>query len=186
MNLMRLAYIVPVNVIDKTTGSSTLRRKAVFEAIQTNADGNPVRAPQGGSVPQLAADGKPLRAGLLLGNWRDGTGLLSAELHRGGKVTTIENFVMSVPGDVKETVLDDGTKSQVAKTVAGYHVYVRAELAQATKDGKPVLGQDGRVVWNVEDPTWVLYTSATGTFAVPAPKSAPVATTAAEVSEVAA
>lgn len=179
MNLMRLCYIVPQMIDDIS------RRKAVFEAVATNDKGDPARQPQGGFAPVLAEDGKPLRASLLLGSWSDGTGLLHAELHRGGKVTEVSNFVLSKPGDVKETKLDDGKISRVARTVPGYHPYVRADAELRIKDGKPVLGTDGRPVFNIVDPTWVLYASATGTFAIAGAPAQTAAAAPAPTTEVA-
>lgn len=171
MNLFRLCYIVPQLI------EGQLRRKAVFEAVQMDERGNPARQQGGGFAPLLAPDGKPLRASLLLGDWEAGTGLLRAELHRGGRVSEVSNFVLSRPGEYTESRLSDGSVSSVARTVSGYHCYVRAEAIARQKDGKPILGNDGRQVWNVEDPSWVLYTSATGTFAI----AGAAATTAAPV-----
>ena len=167
MNMFRLCFIVPQTI------NGALRRKAVFEAVELDDKGNPKRLPEGGIAPLNAADGKPLRASMLLGDWQAGTGLLEAELRRGGKIATIDKFVLSRPGQFTETKLSDGTVSQVAKIASGYHVYVRAEAEARVKDGKPVLGTDGRQVYNIQEPTWVLYASATGTFAITAANTTP-------------
>ena len=176
---MRLCFIVPQTI------DNTLRRKAVFEAVKTNEKGDPMRANGGGFEPERAPDGKPLRASLLLGNWQDGTGLLHASVKRGGKITEVSNFVLSRPGVFAETTLSDGSKSMEAKTVSGYHPYVQCEIELRVKDGKPVLGSDGRQVANVIDPNWVLYASATGTFAIAAKPQAPVVSSETTVSDVA-
>ena len=165
MNLARLCYIVPQSI------DGTMRRKAVFEAVMTDANGNPARQPGGGFTPVMAADGKPLRGSLLLGDWLDGTGLLHATVKRGGKVTEVSNFVLSKPGEFTESKLSDGTISHVAKTVSGYHPYVQCTFEARVKDGIAVLGADGRQVHNVVEPSWVLYASATGTFAITAKAS---------------
>ena len=120
----------------------------------------------------LAADGLPLRASLLLGDWRGGTGLFEATFHRGGKTEVRERVVISNPDDFSETSLPDGTASTIARTVPGLHIYVEAEPQSRTgKDGKPVVGADGRAVFNVENPVWHIWQSNTGTFGVAAPKA---------------
>ena len=162
MNLMRLCFIVPQTI------DGVVRRKAVFEAVEIDSNGNPKRRKGGGFEPLNNLEGKPLRASLLLGNWEDGTGLLHATVKRGGKVTEVSNFVLSRPGEFMETRLLDGSIGQVAKTVTGYHPYVTCELDRRVKDGMPVMGADGHQVINVVEPSWVLYASATGTFSITA------------------
>jgi hypothetical protein len=166
---LRLKYIVPQQI------NGVIRRKAIFEAIKFKDD-RPVRKPEGGFENELAADGKPLIASLLLGSWHDGTGLLQAIVRRGSTTKTVENFVLSKPNDFAVAELPDGAKSQVARTVSGYHAYVNAEVEHRLKDGKPITGTDGREVLNIVDPEWVLFQSASGTYNVPSAESVPAHT----------
>ncbi len=174
MNLFRLRYIVS-QIID-----GIARRKAVFVAIKTDENGKPVRDEKG-FVEMLAADGKPLVASLLLGPWADGTGLSVATIHRGGTNKVVEGFVLSEPGQFASATLPDGTPSTIAKTVPGYHAYVRGVAVLRMKDGQPVIDRNGRQVLNIEDPQWELWQSASGTFSIPlkqaaaAPAPVPVA-----------
>jgi hypothetical protein len=165
-HMLRLKYIVPQHL-----DGTQIRRKAIFEGVQFK-DGKPVRRAEGGFEPELAADGKPIIASLLLGNWNDGTGLLEVLVRRGNKTKVIENFILSKANDFAKSTLPDGTESTVARIANGYHTYVQCEVERRMKDGKPVVGADGREVLNVVDPEWVLFQSASGTFAVPASKEA--------------
>lgn len=168
MNL-RLKFIVP-QVID-----GIARRKAIFEAVEFK-DGKPLRKPEGGFVQIVASDGKPITASLLLGEWKDGTGLLHATVKRGSHVREVEKFILSPAGAYTKARLPDGSESMVATLVSGYHAYVTADIERRVKDGKPVIGADGREVFNVIDPEWMLFQSASGTFTVSAePKEQAVA-----------